>query len=173
MKTIIIAIITLSLASAFGQQKEVFFKTKKMKSGRLVFEPIGSSFSTKGKQQGMLFLNQKYFNEIICQLQKTALSAEQLEHLCSKKNKIILVFYFDMKGNILHAQFLIRKEAFDIIKEENLYKLYSLLKQTKLDTSRWGSIDPRYLDKDNKFDFAFLSGPLGAHYCDFCSEENK
>ena len=167
MKTIIIVII--ALVSVSGQQKEVFFKTKKLKSGRLVLEPIENAFSTKGKLQGLLHPS-SYFKRIFCDIPQSCFSKEQIDYLCN--NNFYLVIFFNMHGDIMHIEYIFRdEEILKAISEKNLYKLYNLLKQTKLDTTKWGSIDKRYLNKNGKFDFATLNVSIINRGCNSCVED--
>jgi len=75
-----------------------------------------------------------------------------------------------MEGHVLESTFYISEETKtkNTISDDVLFKLYNLLKKTKFDTSKWGGIDPRYLDEDEKFDFSVLTVPVKPKICGFC-----
>uniref|UniRef100_UPI003217724A hypothetical protein n=1 Tax=uncultured Draconibacterium sp. TaxID=1573823 RepID=UPI003217724A len=170
MKKYIVFIIAIVLTISVSAQKENFFSLQKMKSGRIILEPNECYFSQDGKKQGMIDPNNEYFQKVFCPIMKECFTIKQLQHMSIKKNRVYVSFYFNSEGSIIYAKFFVKGNVLSVIDEKHFQDFYLKIRKIKLDTTQWGEIDERYLDKDDKFDFATLNMPLIQDNCN-CPEE--
>ncbi|TRX72514.1 hypothetical protein [Carboxylicivirga sp. M1479] len=161
-KLFILTLLVHTLLAAHAQSDSTFFEYKKREHGSYmtVSARETSTFDIDGKQEGLLQPNDDYYAELLNAIYKKCFSNEQLQLLNKRENKMYLSFYFDIEGNILRLDFSMLEKTREIVSDDALKKLYHLLMQSKLDTSRWGRIDTRYLDENLKFDFAMLTTPI-------------
>jgi hypothetical protein len=151
---IITAFIIISLDLS-GQQKKRFEYTRIGYSSYLV-SPVFDQTKLEGNMGMAIFLDQSYMDDLFNNAINLTISKGKRD---SVSLNTVVRFAINQKGVVFYCQFFLNFKDTLLIKDEDLFNLYHLLKKIKIDMTKV-RIDPYYPSDLKYADYAIISGSL-------------
>jgi hypothetical protein len=157
MIKIILTLTGFLLITLANAQPERRFDYQLNPYGNYMVTPIFDTTEMEGQHGLCQFLDQAYVDSIWFSLIKSSIPDEKLQ-LINLGSAV--VFYFNTKGEVLNAWFLVHEKDKDLITEDELYDIYIKLKQLRLDTTKIVILDAQNQPMKLTKGYALISGSL-------------
>jgi hypothetical protein len=157
MKKTLLIIVACLVSLGVNSQNGKKFKYEKSQFGAYVVTPIFDQSKGEGKIGVASFSNPFYISDVFDKITKQVITKEKVDSLYSDASYYISL---SSKGEIINCWFSLNGKDLNVISDDDFYKLYRLIKKTKIDMSIVKIGLPDSYTQDTTFDYTVITGTL-------------
>jgi hypothetical protein len=157
MKKTLLIIVACLVSLGVNSQNGKKFKYEKNQFGAYVVTPIFDQSKGVGKIGVASFSNPFYISDVFDKITKKVITKEKVDSLYSDASYYISL---SSKGEIINCWFSLNGKDLNVISDDDFYKLYRLIKKTKIDMSIVKIGLPDSYTQDTTFDYTVITGTL-------------